>query len=79
MNRFLVLALLILAIIAAVSWYMMRTSNTAVEVTPTPEINTQQNAEHLIEVRSENVKNKLDDTRSKVQQDQERYNNALAE
>ena len=38
-----------------------------------------QNAEHLIEVRSQNVKNQLDQTREKVQKHQSDLDDALHE
>ena len=71
-------------LLGVVGWvYMARTASPAAptsspagELTP---LERQQNAEQLIEVRSQNVKNRLDQTREQAQQYQNTFNDALLE
>ena len=78
--RTIVYAVLVLVIISIVIW-LVRTFFSP-PPTPSPTLTPaqrQQNAEHLIEVRSENVKTNLDHTRENVQQYQGEYDSALSE
>jgi cytoskeletal protein RodZ len=70
----------ILAVIGVVSWFLIVAPSTPPASAPTlTPAEQRQNVDHLIEVRSPNVKDKLDQTLEQTQRYQGDYNNALVE